>query len=212
MRVASGLPSTRGQRDKGVGRSNASHSSNPSTIDRSWIFPGPIAGMPAMARCALPAWYNVYRSRNNSEPIASGSQAPSLVGAIASGSKAPIERAVIMKLIKKQLSASYVTQATVSVVRHIDDVANCENYRLDCCLTASPEGKVELPAHVSFRKTSRERVWSPCRGLEKHSQLRERHPSCNVEEGPQSVMYRDTCYVNDKAREQWRRSDSGYLR
>lgn len=32
--------------------------------------------MPATARCALPAWYNVYRSRNNWEPIASGSQAP----------------------------------------------------------------------------------------------------------------------------------------
>jgi len=117
-----------------------------------------------------------------------------------------------MKLTKKQLSVSYVTQATVSVVRHIDDVANCENSRLDCCRTASPEGKVELPANVSFGKTSRERVRSPYHGLEKHSQLRERHPSCNVEEGPQSVMYRDTCYVNDKAREQWRRSDSGHLR
>ena len=29
-----------------------------------------------MARCALPAWYNVYRNRNNWEPIASGSEAP----------------------------------------------------------------------------------------------------------------------------------------
>ena len=147
----------------------------------------------------------------NWELIASGSQAPSPVGAIASGSKAPIEYAVFMKLTKKQLSASYVMQATVSVVRHIDDVANCENCRLDSRLTASPEGKVELPAHVSFCKTSRERVWSPYHGLEKHSQLRERHPSCKVEEGPQSVMYRDTCYVNDKAREQWRRSDGGHL-
>ena len=147
-----------------------------------------------------------------------GSQAPSSVGAIASGSKAPIAQAVNMKLTKKQLSVSYVTQATVSVVRHIDDVANCENYRFDCCLTASPKGKVELPANVSFGKTSRERVWSPYQtryastGLVKHSQLRERHPSCNVEEGPQSVCTRDTCYVNDKAREQWRRSDSGHLR
>ena len=117
-----------------------------------------------------------------------------------------------MKLTKKQLSASYVTQATVSVVRHIDDVANCENYRFDSRLTASPEGKVEFPAHVSFGKTSRERVRSPYHGLEKHSQLRERHPSYSVEEGPQSVCTRDTCYVNDKAREQWRRSDSGHLR
>jgi hypothetical protein len=117
-----------------------------------------------------------------------------------------------MKLTKKQLSASYVTQATVSGPRPIDDVANHGNYRLDRCPMASPQGKVELPAHVSFRKTSRERVRSPYHGLEKHSQLRERHPSCNVEEGPQSVMYRDTCYVNDKAREQWRRSDGGHLR
>ena len=116
-----------------------------------------------------------------------GSQAPSLVGAIASGSKAPIAQAVNMKLTKKQLSASYVTQATVSGPRSIDDVANHGNYRLDRCPMASPQGKVELPAHVSFRKTSRERVRSPYHGLEKHSQLRERHPSCNVEEGPQSV-------------------------
>jgi hypothetical protein len=116
-----------------------------------------------------------------------------------------------MKLIKKQLSASYVTQATVSGVRHIDDVANRENSRLDSCLTASPEDKVELPAHVSFSKTSRERVRSPYHGLEKHSQLRERHPSCNVEEGHQSVMYRDTCYGYDKADWSWRRSDGGYL-
>jgi hypothetical protein len=141
-----------------------------------------------------------------------GSKAPSLVGAIASGSKAPIAQAVFMKLTKKQLSASYVTQATVSGPRSIDDVANHGNSRFDCCPMASPQGKVELPAHVSFRKTSRERVRSPYHGLEKHSQLRERHPSCNVEEGPQSVMYRDTCYVNDKAREQWRRSDGGHLR
>ena len=123
-----------------------------------------------------------------------------------------------MKLTKKQLSASYVTQATASGPRSIDDVANHGNYRLDRCPMASPQGKVELPANVSFGKTSRERVWSPYQtryastGLVKHSQLRERHPSCNVEEGPQSVMYRDTCYVNDKAREQWRRSDGGHLR
>lgn len=117
-----------------------------------------------------------------------------------------------MKLTKKQLSVSYVIEATASGPRSIDDVANCENSRLDCCLTASPKGKVELPAHVSFGKTSRERVRSPYHGLEKHSQLGERHPSCKVEEGPQSVKFRDTCYVNDKAREQWRRSDSGHLR
>ena len=149
----------------------------------------------------------------NWELIASDSKAPSLVGAIASGSKAPIEQAVFMKLIKKQLSVSYVTQATVfkglkeqanpgGITK--DDVANHGNCRLDLCRMARPQGKVEFPAHVSFCKTSRERVRSPYHGLEKHSQLRERHPSCKVEEGPQSVKYRDTCYVNDKAREQWR--------
>jgi hypothetical protein len=118
-----------------------------------------------------------------------------------------------MKVTKKQLSASYVTQATVATVGiHTDDVANHGNSRFDLCPMASPQGKVEFPAHVSFRKTSRERVWSPYHGLEKHSQLRKRHPSCNVEEGPQSVCIRDTCYVNDKAREQWWRSDGGHLR
>ena len=123
-----------------------------------------------------------------------------------------------MKLTKKQLSASYVTQATVSGPRSIDDVANHGNSRFDRCPMAGPQGKVELPAHVSFGKTSRERVWSPYQtryastGLVKHSQHRERHPSCKVEEGPQSVKFWDTCYVNDKAREQWRRSDSGHLR
>ncbi len=151
--------------------------------------------------------------RINWELIASGSQAPSSVGAIASGSKAPTAQAVNMKLTKKQLSASYVIKATVATVGiHTDDVANHGNYRLDRCPMASPQGKVELPANVSFGKTSRERVWSPYHGLEKHSQLRERHPSCNVEEGPQSVCTRDTCYVNDKARELWRRSDGGHLR
>ncbi len=126
--------------------------------------------------------------------------------------KFPQCKAVFMKLTKKQLSVSYVIEATASGPRSIGDVANPGNYRFDRCPMASPQGKVELPAHVSFRKTSRERVRSPYHGLEKHSQLRERHPSCNVEEGPQSVIVRDTCYVNDKAREQWRRSDSGHLR
>jgi hypothetical protein len=118
-----------------------------------------------------------------------------------------------MKLTKKQLSASYVTEATAATVGiHTGDVANHGNSRLDRCPMARPQSKVELPAHVSSCKTSRERVRSPYHGLEKHSQLRERHPSCSVEEGPQSVKFRDTCYVNDKAREQWRRSDGGHLR
>ena len=73
-----------------------------------------------------------------------------------------------MKLTKKQLSASYVTKATVSVVRHIDDVANRENYRLDRCLTASPQGKVESIPHVSFCTTSGDKAMESIAGLENH--------------------------------------------
>jgi hypothetical protein len=127
-----------------------------------------------------------------------------------------------MKLTKKQLSASYVIKATAAIVGiHTGDVANHGNSRFDRCPMANPEGKVEPIPQVSFRKTSRERVWSPYQasnpvhtptGLEKHSQLKERHPSCNVEEGPQSVMYRDTCYGNGKAGWQWRRRVKQYHR
>ena len=104
-----------------------------------------------------------------------------------------------MKLTKKQLSASYVIKATVATVGiHTGDVANHRDSRLDGCSVASSEGKVESITHVSFCTTSRERVCSPIpgvypsstpTGLEKHSQLKERHPSCNVEEGPQSVVF-----------------------
>jgi hypothetical protein len=111
-----------------------------------------------------------------------------------------------MKLTKKQLSAGYVTQATASKSLKEQayrggftkgDVANHRDSRLDCSSVASPQGTVEFTPHVSFCITSRERVWNPYQaftqvhtptGLRKHSQLRERHPSCNVEEGPQSVM------------------------
>ncbi|MGO8733491.1 MAG: hypothetical protein ACLQVM_11945 [Terriglobia bacterium] len=110
-----------------------------------------------------------------------------------------------MKLTKKQLSASYVMKATASTSLNEQaypggftkgDVANQGNSRFDRCPMASPEGKVESIPQVSFCTTSRERVCSAYQasiqvhtptGLEKHSQLRERHPSCNVEEGPQSV-------------------------
>ena len=64
-----------------------------------------------------------------------------------------------MKLTKKQLSASYVTQATVATGRWAtDDVANHRDSRLDGCSVASPQGKVEFIPHVSFCTTSRERV------------------------------------------------------
>jgi hypothetical protein len=112
-----------------------------------------------------------------------------------------------MKLTKKQLFASYVTQATASKSLKEQaypggftkgDVANHGNSRFDRCPMASPQGKVESIPQVSFCTTSRERVWSPYQafiqvhtptGLMKHSQLKERHPSCNVEEGPQSVVF-----------------------
>jgi hypothetical protein len=104
-----------------------------------------------------------------------------------------------MKLTKKQLSASYVTKATAAMVGiHTGDVANHRDSRLDRSSAASPQGKVESITHVSFCTTSRERVWSPYQafipvrtptGLEKHSQLKERHPTCNVEEGPQSLVF-----------------------
>ena len=65
-----------------------------------------------------------------------------------------------MKLAKKQLSASYVTQATAATVGiHTGDVTNHGNYRLDRCPMASPlQGKVESIPQASFSKTSRERA------------------------------------------------------
>jgi len=64
-----------------------------------------------------------------------------------------------MKLTRKQLSASYVTQATAATVGiHTGDVANHRDSRLDRCSVASPQGKIESIPHVSFCTTSRERV------------------------------------------------------
>ena len=61
-----------------------------------------------------------------------------------------------MKLTKKQLSASYVTQATAATVGiHTGDVANHGNSRLDRCPMASPprQGRVhptrQLLQHLS---------------------------------------------------------------
>jgi hypothetical protein len=110
-----------------------------------------------------------------------------------------------MKLIKKQLSASYVTQATAATVGiHTGDVANHGNSRLDRCPMARPEGKVEFIPYVSFCKTSGEKAMESIAGLENQPGVEITPLQLYVEEGPQSVKYRDTCYVNDKAREQWR--------
>jgi hypothetical protein len=105
-----------------------------------------------------------------------------------------------MKLTKKQLSASYVTKATAATVGiHTGDVANHRDSRLDPCSVASREGKVESITHVSFCTTSRERVWSPYQafipvhtstGLEKHSQLKERHPRCTLKKASNRSVLR----------------------
>ena len=70
-----------------------------------------------------------------------------------------------MKLTKKQLSATHAV--TVALLRDIDGVANPGNSRLDRCPMASPEGKVEFTAHVSFSKTSGDKAMESMAGLEK---------------------------------------------
>jgi hypothetical protein len=72
-----------------------------------------------------------------------------------------------MKLTKKQLSASYVTQATAATVGiHTGDVANHRDSRLDRCSVASPKGKVESITHVSFCTTSGDKAMESIAGLE----------------------------------------------
>ena len=94
-----------------------------------------------------------------------------------------------MKLTKKQLSASYVTQATVSVVRRIDDVANHGNSRFDRCPMASPEGKVEFIPHVSFCTTSGDKAMESIAGPGNHPGVEITPLQLYVEEGPQSVVF-----------------------
>jgi hypothetical protein len=98
-----------------------------------------------------------------------------------------------MKLIKKQLSASYVTHATASGQRPVGDVANHGNSRLDRCPLASPEGKVEFIPYVSFCKTSGEKAMASIAGLENQPGVEITPLQLYVEEGPQSVIVRDTC-------------------
>jgi hypothetical protein len=67
-----------------------------------------------------------------------------------------------MKLTKKQLSASYVTQATAATVGiHTGDVANHGDYRLDSRPVASLPRQGRVHHTRQLRITSRERVWSP---------------------------------------------------
>ena len=107
-----------------------------------------------------------------------------------------------MKLTKKQLSASYVTQATASKSLKEQaypggftkgDVANHGNSRFDRCPMASPQGKVEFIPYVSFCKTSGEKAMESMAGLENQPGVEITPLELYVEEGPQS------------------RSSSGYL-
>jgi hypothetical protein len=113
-----------------------------------------------------------------------------------------------MKLTKKQLSASYVTQATASKSLKEQaypggftkgDVANHGNSRFDRCPMASPQGKVEFTPYVSFCKTSGDKAMESIAGLENQPGVEITPLQLNVEEGPQSLCIWGTCYGNDKA-------------
>ena len=96
-----------------------------------------------------------------------------------------------MKLTKKQLSASYVTQATVATGRWAtDDVANHRDSRLDGCSVASPQGKVESIPQVSFCTTSGDKAMESIAGLENQPGLEITPLQLYVEEGLQSVCLR----------------------
>jgi hypothetical protein len=93
-----------------------------------------------------------------------------------------------MRLTKKQLSASYVTQATAATVGiHTGDVANHRDSRFVCCSVASPEGKVESITHVGFSTTSGDKAMESIAGLENQPGVEITPPQLYVEEGPQSV-------------------------
>jgi len=91
-----------------------------------------------------------------------------------------------MKLTKKQLSASHAV--TVALLRDIDGVANHGDSRLDRCRMASPlQGKVEFTAHVSFSKTSGDKVMESMAGLGNQPGVEITPLQLYVEDGPQSV-------------------------
>jgi hypothetical protein len=113
-----------------------------------------------------------------------------------------------MKLTKKQLSASYVTQATASKSLKEQaypggftkgDVTNHGDSRLDCRSMASPQGKVEFTPYVSFCKTSGDKAMESIAGLENQPGVEITPLQLYVEEGPQSFCIWGTCYGNDKA-------------
>jgi hypothetical protein len=111
-----------------------------------------------------------------------------------------INRLLDMKLMKKQLSASYVMKETVATVGiHTDDVANHGNSRLNVSPMASPQGKVEFTPYVSFCKTSGDKAMESIAGLENQPGVEITPLQLYVEEGPQSLCIWGTCYGNDKA-------------
>ena len=107
-----------------------------------------------------------------------------------------------MKLTKKQLSASYVTQATASTSLKEQaypggitkgDVANHRDYRLDRSSVASPprQGRVHPISQLQYHLSGKGMKFIPGvhsshtpKGLKKHSQLKERHPSCMLKKVP----------------------------
>jgi hypothetical protein len=103
-----------------------------------------------------------------------------------------------MKLTKKQLSASYVTQATASkslkeqaVQRDggftKGDVANHRDSRLDCSSVARPQGKVESITHVGFCTTSGDKAMESIAGPGNQPGVEITPLQLYVEEGLQSV-------------------------
>jgi hypothetical protein len=108
-----------------------------------------------------------------------------------------------MKLMKKRPSTSCVFVTADSSQSITGGAANHGDFlRLDSrSMAVTSNHKVGSITQVSFRNTSRERVWSPYQafnapmGLEKHSQLKERQPSCNVEEGAHNRSNWNTAHL-----------------
>jgi hypothetical protein len=117
-----------------------------------------------------------------------------------------------MKLTKKQLSASYVTQATVATGRWAtDDVANHRDSRLDRSSVASPEGKVESITHVGFCTTSGDKAMESIAGLENQRGVEITPLQLYVEEGLQSVCLRHLLRKWQGVMAMAANGDGGYL-
>ena len=117
-----------------------------------------------------------------------------------------------MKLTKKELSASYVTQAMAATVGiHTGDVANHRDSRLDRCSVASPEGKVESIPYVSFCTTSGDKAMESIAGLENQPGVEITPLQLYVEEGLQSVCLRHLLRKWQGGMAMAANGDGGYL-